>query len=828
MTRTLPSNKNQEASKMAWIKIGAQLILITCVVHYFQIEADLGFPEFWYLWLAMFVVNLIIPQNFRPILLFTTFVMTLTIFLGWLGATKVLMMCFFIIGLCHLPIKLIFRKIIVFGVGLVVGLMILGMVPSPFDTNQLRVIATIFMFRIILYLYELEYEKKPVPVWTRLNYFLLAPNIIFPLFPIVDYKKFQSGYYSENPVKTYQKGTNLITWSVLCLLIYRFIYHFGIPNIREIHGLADVLQYFIATYLTVFRLIGLLTLSIGVLHLFGFNLPRIFNNMFLASSFSDLFRRINIYWKEFLTKVIYYPVYFRLRKLTPDSALIISIMVTYFFTWFFHVYQWFWVLGSNPLRQNSLIFWGVFGVFATIAAFFNDTDRSKRQRHSLWAILIHTGKIMITFLSMSMLYSMWVNPTFDSWIRILVIALEDTKLAWSYFGMIVIVIWLTSGLGYYLYLNRLETKILRWPLQPMMNWSTSIVLIVISLYCYIQIDHNDDVADFKENRTLNERDDIDEFAGYYDEILKVKPDVASRLWGHGRMVEKRDRFQDMDFVRSVNNVMLNEFIPNATGQFKGEKISANQWGFRDKNYEREPSEGTIRIAVVGASPTMGSGVSDDEVFEQLVEGMLNDQFGNDTLRFEILNFAKSSISVYHHAYLIEEKIRYFEPDYVLDVEHCRPFLGFIRKLKRITDARVPMYPELDSLVKSVPIDPYTLKSDPEKEKMGKVLAKFGFNHFVKVCKKYNIQPVWVFVPAVSKSNLLDEYLAIAHDAGFDDFISLEGIYDNYNQKLLQVSESDRHPNAEGHRIIANALFKELVSYFGLEQNSVNSLPEGNN
>ena len=42
----------------------------------------------------------------------------------------------------------------------------------------------------------------------------------------------------------------------------------------------------------------------------------------LASSFTDFWRRINIYWKDFMLKVFYYPAVFRLKKLGATNAII--------------------------------------------------------------------------------------------------------------------------------------------------------------------------------------------------------------------------------------------------------------------------------------------------------------------------------------------------------------------------------------------------------------------------------------------------------------------------------------------------------------------------
>lgn len=816
-TLDIPSATSRNHAFFSWVRILIQLGLITLVISFFGIEADLGLPTFWYLLMGSFAINLLTPIQHRPAVLFFSFAAILAMFMHWTGAVKVLAAGFFLMGLCHLPVSLGWRKLLVFLSGIVLMLMVLDYLPSPFGEHQLRVVTTIFMFRVILYLYELNYEKEPVTIWRRLNYFFLSPNIIFPLFPIVDYKTFNRSYYDEEAVKIYQKGADLILVSICCLLIYRGVYQFGIPNLRDVTGLGGVLHYMISTYLTVIRLVGLLSLSVGMLRLFGFNLPKIFNHMFLATSLVDLFRRINIYWRDFLTKVIYYPIYFRLRKIAPASAVTISVMITYFFTWFFHVYQWFWVLGSDPLRENSFIFWGVFGVVATVNSLSNQVGAKSELVPNITYSFIYIGKVLSTFLLMSMLYSMWVSPSFDAWLKLLVIGLMDTTEHWLILGVWLLALWLLISIIHHLFLRYSNTENLLDNLQKLVGPGLTVGLFVFTLSFYTLQHKNSEVLIFIENIGLNDKDDLDEFAGYYDEILSVKPDVASRLWGFERNDQETgvERLADTKVNRPVQTVMLNEFIPHSQGTFKGKKISINKWGFRDRNYSLEPEPKTIRIAIVGSSPSMGAGVSDEEVFEQLVEDRLNANYGSDSLRFEILNFAKSSIGIYHHAYLLETKIHQFKPDYILNIEHCRPFLGYMRKLKRIVDAKVPMYHELDSVVTHTPIPTEDMGTDADKEKYGKVLAGWGFKHFVQLSVKYDIQPIWVFVPPISKTNFLAEYLNLAKAAGYKDIINLESIFDNYHQKLLQVGKSDRHPNVLGHRLIADGLYIALVEYFDL-------------
>ena len=75
------------------------------------------------------------------------------------------------------------------------------------------------------------------------------------------------------------------------------------------------MQFLLATFLLYLRVSGQFHLIVGVLHLFGFRLPETHHLYFLASSFTDFWRRINIYWKDFMMKLVYYPSFFRLQRL---------------------------------------------------------------------------------------------------------------------------------------------------------------------------------------------------------------------------------------------------------------------------------------------------------------------------------------------------------------------------------------------------------------------------------------------------------------------------------------------------------------------------------
>ena len=53
--------------------------------------------------------------------------------------------------------------------------------------------------------------------------------------------------------------------------------------------------------------------------------------------------------------------------------------------------------------------------------------------------------------------------------------------------------------------------------------------------------------------------------------------------------------------------------------YKGAELKTNQWGLRDREYDKVKAPGTYRIAILGSSHVVGVGVNNDQTFENLVE-----------------------------------------------------------------------------------------------------------------------------------------------------------------------------------------------------------------
>ncbi|HUG11057.1 MAG TPA: hypothetical protein VMM36_08585, partial [Opitutaceae bacterium] len=151
---------------------------------------------------------------------------------------------------------------------------------------------------------DLRHSKEPMGAARTVSYFFLLPNLTFPLFPVVDFATFRKTYYDRDALLIYQQGVQWMIRGIIHLLVYRWVYHYLVITPSDITNGFDLAQYVGANFLLYLRVSGQFHLIVGLLHLFGFRLPETHRFFFLAPSFTEFWRRINIYWKDFMMKVV--------------------------------------------------------------------------------------------------------------------------------------------------------------------------------------------------------------------------------------------------------------------------------------------------------------------------------------------------------------------------------------------------------------------------------------------------------------------------------------------------------------------------------------------
>ncbi len=93
------------------------------------------------------------------------------------------------------------------------------------------------------------------------------------------------------------------------------------------------------------------------------------------------------------------------------------------------------------------------------------------------------------------------------------------------------------------------------------------------------------------------------------------------------------------------------------------------------------------------------------------------------------------------------------------------------------------------------------------------ILKWGYLSIVNKCKKNNVIPIWVYIPALGDSDdsTYDEVLQLANKCGFIT-IEIKSPYNTFNKDELMIAPWDFHLNKKGHQLIANNLTKELISH----------------
>ena len=758
-----------------------------------------------------------------PLILGITLV-TICSLLGIINGLILIAFSSLIITLINLPIRVQWRIYLILGISVTLAFIHVGS-KAEWTKAVIPIIGAIFMFRIILYLYEMQYEKQPTSIWKRITYFLLLPNLIFPIFPVIDYKTFKNSYYSKPCPEIYQKGINWMFLGIIHLMTYRIIYYYFLPSPNDLNNIYDLIQYMTTNYALIIRLSGLFHFSVGVICLFGFDLPKTFDNYFLASSFTDLWRRINIYWKDFLVKVFYYPLYFKLKKIDTNSRVILAVLITFVINWFFHNYQWFWIRGSFPLKATDIIFWGLFGVLVAIDAVIQQNSKRIKSNPNIFNwnhALIHTLKVIGMLIFMSVLWSFWTSNTVNDWLNLLSTANNTSikEIIVISSGILAIV-----GLGVlWQYFNfKLKRNSLIFSLNRNQNLALTISsLLIITItgfpFAYTLIERainiNTQPIRYAE---LNKQDRELLHQGYYENII-VGNNFSTQIWELERQKPK-DWGWGHSNVKAIkkkpNNIILLELKPNQNVFFKGARLKTNSFGLRDDEYNLDKPAKTLRIGILGGSIEMGAGVENDQIYENVLEKNLNNNpLFNNFEKIESLNFAFSDYHLPQNVGVTHQKVEKYDLDILIYTAHSlEDDRSLLRLYKVFSNNKVINYEFINELMEKANVN----KPITEEEFIKKLtpykrdFVQWGLAEISQFCQNNEIIPVFVYVPDLKEEtpqNEPIELINIAKKQGFITF-NIHDVFDQFNKEELTIAPWDYHPNAKGHQLIAQRLFEEF-------------------
>lgn len=795
-----------------------QLGVVSILLRQFHIESA-AFLQLSLIAFGGFAIHALLPLHHRlSFFLLLSLVGTL-VTLGIANGASLIAIGLTLIGICHLPLSFRLRGILILAVVALLVAWRAKWVDGPVSDAVWPILGSIFMFRLMVYLYELRHDKTPVSPVQTLSYFFMLPNVCFPLFPVVDYKTFRRNYYDDDAYRIYQTGIDWIVRGVIHLILYRFVYYHLTLAPSEVAGPAQLMQYLVANFLLYLRVSGLFHLIVGMLYLFGFRLPETHNRYLLASSFTDFWRRINIYWKDFMQKLFYYPAVFRLRKLGTTNAMVVATLYVFMLTWFLHAYQWFWLRGTMLLVPQDILFWAILGGLVVLNALYElkyGRNRSLGKAKQTWrSHCVLTLKSFATFWFICVLWSFWTTESISGWLS-LWSALGGTMTADALIfpGIVLVVIFLGHIEGSTIRNTRSSQGMDRdWIRARAAMVAAMFILVGISIEA-VHTRLGTEVATMVHSlrsARLSRLDTANLERGYYENLLSVDR-FNSQLWEVYTKKPANWLDSNAGLKRFTNDFAQSEMVPSVVLDTNYGTISINRWGMRDQDYERKPPPNTYRIAMLGASSVMGWGVGDGETFEALVENRLNHEDGLHA-KYEILNFGVQGYEPLQQLVSLERALE-FEPNAIFYVATGREISRAARYLATAVQKGVDIpFEPLREIVAKAGVTKDMEETDILKriQPFSNEILSWTYRHIVERSRAKSAIPVLIFLPQVREGTWQEETpetLRMAEDAGFIT-INLADVYRGQDIAAIRLAEWDDHPNVQGHALIASRLYEEL-------------------
>ncbi len=275
--------------------------------------------------------------------------------------------------------------------------------------------------------------------------------------------------------------------------------------------------------------------------------------------------------------------------------------------------------------------------------------------------------------------------------------------------------------------------------------------------------------------------------------------------------------------RSNDPGRVYELVPNAMMEREGVEIRINSLGFRDD--EPPPSATGPRILVLGDSVAWGFGVHSEEAFPQLLEKAIREQArARGEPEPVVYNAAVDGYSLAQEVATLESVGPSLKPDliivaYVLNDPSSAQDGGldryfrsefFIERYGRIAIERLQELAAGDSLSADYFQRANQLQAGKirrEFERLSNLGNQLQAQVMLAVCPVFTFEATGPY----DWSNIHDDLKVIAAKERFT-FVDLQPAFGSVASK--DVSVDVLHPNAQGHRIIAEVLIKETNQLLG--------------
>jgi lysophospholipase L1-like esterase len=332
----------------------------------------------------------------------------------------------------------------------------------------------------------------------------------------------------------------------------------------------------------------------------------------------------------------------------------------------------------------------------------------------------------------------------------------------------------------------------------------------------------DNLVETLSSRDLNKEAREALTAGYYEGLLNEGSRISgmNQLLADSRVADARDNLQPDR--RQIKDFLLYELIPNSDiADYRDERaryrLKTNSAGFSDGEYSLEKPEGVRRIALMGDSITRGQGAPFGGNFESLLEQQLNESNQGAWPKIEILNFSVGSYNMTQQLDIASTRARAYRPDaYVYGLSPLSVYRRWGRHISMLMSEGIDLkYEYLKSLVKKA-----DLRADDPVGVFDAKIAKFRLDtirwtlsEMKALASREQASILILLVPDVARSPKVSEDFLGVPEILRDLDIPYVPLVDAFDEATdlgpLMVAENDKHPNAEGHRLLHRLLIERL-------------------
>lgn len=291
---------------------------------------------------------------------------------------------------------------------------------------------------------------------------------------------------------------------------------------------------------------------------------------------------------------------------------------------------------------------------------------------------------------------------------------------------------------------------------------------------------------------------------------------------HNRLISKY-KGRELYATHSKIPDLIYTYIPNKYGR--------NSHGYRDYEYNYSKDDRVYRIVIIGDSVAYGLKVKLEESFGKVLETKLNHLLESEKCEIEVIILALGGYSTSQELIILENEGLDYSPDLII--------WSYV-----LNDPAHPVYHNANGemgryffkpkvhIINFVKKKWFDIAEKIKGKNCEKEYHKFlhcvywdqvesHINKIGQISKKHNIPIIFLIHPVFQKNKSLDTYTLTSLHRRLDEVASETGLlvldlldaYKSGNPDFIeQYSKTwfdSWHPNAEGHRLIADYIYKNI-------------------